>query len=69
MKIKWLGTVSSKCDFCNNDMKDEKFFYDFKSNFGPWGLGCEKCFKLHGCGLGTGKGQKFNMVTREKVEG
>jgi len=67
MKVKWLSPVG-KCDFCGKDLNKGKFFYDFKSNSGPWGLGCQECFELHGCGLGTGLGQKYNAVTREKVE-
>jgi hypothetical protein len=60
-----MGTPPSKpcpkeCNICKEDMKDEVEFYDFKTIGGPWADGCEFCFDLHGLGLGTGKGQRYN---------
>jgi hypothetical protein len=34
---------------------------------GPWGLGCEKCFKDNNGQLGIGYGQKYNLKTLEKI--
>lgn len=42
------------CDICG-----EEAHYDARTKSGMWGNLCEKCFKKHGIGLGTGKGQKL----------
>lgn len=44
------------CDFCRDIAA-----YDGKTSRGPWAYMCEKCFKIHGTGLGTGKGQKLAL--------
>ena len=31
-----------------------------KQNMAHWAFMCEDCYKLHGIGLGLGKGQKIN---------
>jgi hypothetical protein len=36
---------------------------------GPWALMCEKCHGEIGCGLGLGKGQKYQAVTGKFLEG
>jgi len=45
------------CDFCNDGLTLAE--YDFKSNMGPWGNGCEKHFTRFSMTgkLGTGYGQ------------
>jgi hypothetical protein len=45
------------CDFCRPTKTVAK--YDAKSSMGPWGFMCERHFKQHGIGLGTGRGQKL----------
>ena len=43
------------CDLC-----DDRAQYDvFIPGYRTWGYVCEKHFKLHGCKLGTGCGQKL----------
>lgn len=42
------------CDICG-----EEAHYDARTKPGMWCNLCEKCFKKHGIGLGTGKGQKL----------
>ena len=49
------------CDFCGDVAK-----YDGKTKLGPWGSMCKPCFKVHGLGLGLGKGQE--LVIKEEVE-
>ena len=59
------------CDLC-----EAKFsrigggtFEDGKTKRGPWANMCEHCFNAHGVGLGTGKGQRYNSKTGEKIAG
>jgi hypothetical protein len=65
--VTWLGETI--CDFCNADLKTDSkdFFVDGKTILGPWGLMCSKHFAQYGIGLGTGKGQKYNSKTLEKI--
>jgi hypothetical protein len=55
---KWMGSIPKKCDICGGSL--EKGWVDGAINMGPWANMCMKCFKKHGKGLGTGKGQKYN---------
>lgn len=48
----------SNCDLCGGDF--EGVMFDAKTKFGPWGNLCTECFMVHGVGLGTGKGQKYD---------
>jgi len=67
MKVKWQGSKPEKCDVCHQTF--EKFFVDGKTQMGPWGLLCLACHHRVGVGLGTGRGQKYDLATLEKVEG
>jgi hypothetical protein len=66
-KKKWMGSTPQRCDVCLLPFK--WWFIDGKLSIGPWGLICVSCHATHGCGLGTGRGQKYNLKTLEKVEG
>ena len=66
MAKKWMGS-EPKCDFCQRQPK--RFFVDGATRQGPWAMMCEGCFVLEGVGLGTGRGQKYDAKTREKVGG
>ena len=69
MAQKWMGSKPASCDICGHRFKDnDRFFYDFAMRQGKWALGCEKCFKKHGLGLGNGKGQKYDLKTLEKMD-
>jgi len=46
-----------ECDFCDNTAR-----YDGKTVLGPWGYMCEQHFQKMGVGLGTGRGQKLEVV-------
>lgn len=46
-----------ECDFCDNTAR-----YDGKTIIGPWAYMCQNCFESHGVGLGTGRGQKLEVV-------
>jgi hypothetical protein len=65
--MKWFGSEPKKCDLCNKDFK--KFFIDGKTVMGQWGLLCQKCHFESGVGLGVGRGQKYDLKTKVKVEG
>lgn len=71
MSKKWFGTWPANCDYCTQPLKEtpDGVFYDCKTRLGPWALLCSVCFEAIGCGLGTGKGQKYDSHTREKLEG
>ncbi len=52
------------CDFCSGE-NFSAARYDAKTKAGPWGYMCERHFKLHGVGLGTGFGQKLLLDIEE----
>jgi hypothetical protein len=53
-----------QCDMCEIvwGVKKEAAV-DGKTKNGPWANMCETCFKKHGVGLGTGKGQRYVKET------
>jgi len=55
------------CDICKHPA--EEYYVDGKTVFGPWANMCIACHKIHGVGLGINKGQKYNVKTRNKVDG
>lgn len=51
-------TTIPKCDICGpSDKRDAQF--DGKTVHGPWAYMCGKHFRLHGTGLGLGRGQRL----------
>ena len=64
MSKKWLGVVTN-CDICGQPFTD--VFIDGRTITGQWGLMCPSCHEVHGVGLGAGKGQKYNAVTKEAI--
>lgn len=64
----WSMPVPQECDICGNAIGAT--FVDGKTRpGGQWGIMCDRCHRLHGVGLGTGKGQKYDSKTREKIDG
>jgi len=49
-----------ECDICGKTAE-----YDGKTRMGPWAYMCERHFRKLGVGLGTGKGQKLEVVGDE----
>lgn len=45
------------CDFCRQPIS--RVMVDGKTEAGPWALMCLECHFNNGCGLGTGKGQRY----------
>lgn len=64
---KWQGSKPTNCDLCTMPLKTT--FVDGRTKMGPWGLLCPTCHASHGCGLGTGNGQKYDLKTLVKLEG
>lgn len=67
MPKKWLGTPPEKCDLCHKPLTQQ--FVDGATVYGPWGILCAVCHKRYGRGLGTGRGQRYDLKTLEKIEG
>jgi hypothetical protein len=65
MKTKWQGDKIT-CDFCQ---EVHEWFVDGKTIGGPWAIMCPHHFEFMGVGLGTGRGQKYDAATLEKMEG
>ncbi len=64
----WMSDKSTNCQLC--DGKLGKVFYDARlPRSGQWGVMCHSCFTEQGCSLGLGRGQKYDSVTLEKLEG
>lgn len=64
---KYTGPLPTSCNMCGvSPMKGG--FVDGATTRGPWAIMCLSCFEVHGMGLGTGRGQKYNEAG-EKVEG
>jgi len=65
----WTGTVTN-CDICEQPIKIQ--FIDGSTKSGPWAVMCIDCFKVHGRGLGLGRGQHYIKLSNGrymKMEG
>ena len=63
--MKWDGEV--RCDVCG--ALQSKNWYDCRTTSGRWAFLCDKCFEIYGIGIGTGRGQVYNGLTLEKIDG
>lgn len=57
------------CEFCK---RQPDIIVDGKTTQGPWAWMCVEDHKIHGVGLGTGKGQKYQIIEGKhlkKLEG
>jgi hypothetical protein len=72
-KTPWAGRMPDKCDICQKPLSvcsaGSQTFVDGATVLGPWGNMGEGCFASYGVGIGTGKGQRYSLVTGEKLEG
>jgi len=64
---KWMNPAPTKCNICGRAPQGR--FVDGKTCMGPWALMCETCHEAFGVGIGTGKGQKYDTRTLEKIDG
>jgi hypothetical protein len=55
----WAGSPPAKCDLCQSRIIVS--FIDGKTLSGPWASMCERCHGTYGIGLGTGKGQHYEL--------
>ncbi len=53
----WVGNPPEKCDFCGKPIST--VFVDGATQGGPWACMCLVCHRENGCGLGQGRGQKY----------
>ena len=60
-EAKYYGTELPVCDYPHASDRPSAA-YDGKTTSGPWAYMCEACFRTHGVGLGTGKGQRLTLV-------
>jgi len=56
---------NKKCDICG---KEPEQIIDGKTVMGGWANLCPDCHREYGCGLGVGKGQKYDNKTGELLE-
>jgi hypothetical protein len=64
---KWMGSKPTTCDLCHKPLVDQ--FIDGRTAWGPWGIMCRSCHFAQGTGLGTGRGQLYDLKTLEKLDG
>jgi len=57
-----VSTVVDKRPLCDMCRKAEAQF-DGKTQGGPWAYMCLACYRKHGIGLGTGRGQRLYLPT------
>jgi hypothetical protein len=65
-EVAWTGDLPN-CDLCSEAGTTTPAGYDAKTKRGPWGYLCEGHYKIHGIGLGLGKGQKLRVVPQVEV--
>lgn len=68
--------MAHMCDLCGIDVSDTRLpkrhrlkIVDGATVRGPWAYMCVPCFRHKGVGLGTGKGQLYDVLTGEKLAG
>lgn len=59
----WTGKVSETDDY---NRLIGNVFYDGRTIQGPWAIMNPESFRLHGVGVGTGRGQKYEKQPDDK---
>jgi hypothetical protein len=67
MAKKWMGSKPETCELCKQPLKQQ--FVDGRTAWGFWAIMCASCHDKVGCRLGTGCGQRYDLLTLEKVGG
>jgi hypothetical protein len=62
---KWNSPLPTHCQLCSRPLSQQ--FVDGKTVMGPWAIMCAICHWKHGVGEGIGKGQRYDLTTREKM--
>jgi len=63
-------TIQAGCQVCQDKFEETaaKVIYDARTYTGQWAFLCEECFQEFCSGLGTGRGQKYDLEGN-KLEG
>lgn len=62
--IQWHGPVPESCDICGEPVADE--FIDGVTQYRRWAFMCDECWRVIGCGLGPGRGQRYKLAAGVK---
>lgn len=57
--VYWRGSTPVKCDLCDQPLDGKKFVDGSTKPQGTWGILDLRCHRIHGNGLGTGRGQLY----------
>lgn len=57
--VYWKGPLPVTCDMCGEPFAGRKFVDGATKPKGRWGIMGLGCHRVHGLGLGTGKGQLY----------
>ena len=60
---------TTKCDLCENALRQFDTFYDGNTVYKRWAWICKECWQYYGMGIGTGLGQEFDSKTGKKLRG
>lgn len=63
----WNGSRPTVCEICKYELVGN--FIDGATSRGPWAKMCPHCHYEQGIGLGTGRGQRYDLQTLRKLEG
>lgn len=55
----WNGSTPKECNLCKASIKDD--FIDGRVRGMSWAIMCPGCHTKYGVGLGTGKGQRYQL--------
>ena len=74
---KWLGSPIENCEACGGKVGEvfydaytiRPFILDYLHPATRWAILCHGCFQELNGKLGTGRGQKYDTKTLEKLEG
>jgi hypothetical protein len=55
--VYWISEPPAVCELCGQKIKET--FADARTVQGPWGSLDLKCLRIHGVGVGKGKGQVY----------
>lgn len=61
-QVIWLSPLTD-CNICHAEFDGSGPMFDAAISGGPWGNVCQSCFDSHGCRLGLGLGQKYELQT------
>jgi len=56
---RWCSPAPKACDLCGKPVT--KTFIDGKVRGSSWACMCRTCWAFNGVGLGTGKGQRYDL--------